>query len=159
MVCSLPGSSLCGISQARTLGWVAISVSKGPSDPGIEPESLELQADSLPLGKLANGKQSTHQCRRGKRHGFNMQVEKILWRGKWQPTPVFLPGKSHRWRSLPGCSPWGRKESDTTERLTHVRTTGLHSRMNHLWFRDLLSDVSIDKHTLVEEPFLCQIPM
>ena len=28
-----------------------------------------------------------------------------------------LPGKSHRWRSLVGCSPWGRKESDTTERL------------------------------------------
>ena len=36
---------------------------------------------------------------------------------KWQPTPVFLPGKSHGWRSLVGCSPWGRKELDTTERL------------------------------------------
>ena len=32
-------------------------------------------------------------------------------------TPVLLPGKSHGWRSLVGCSPWGRKESDTTERL------------------------------------------
>ena len=32
--------------------------------------------------------------------------------------PVFLPGKSHGWRSLVGYSPWGRKESDTTERLT-----------------------------------------
>ena len=31
--------------------------------------------------------------------------------------PVFLPGKSHRWRSLVGCSPWGHEESDTTERL------------------------------------------
>ena len=30
---------------------------------------------------------------------------------------VLLPGKSHGWRSLVGCSPWGRKESDTTERL------------------------------------------
>ena len=29
------------------------------------------------------------------------------WRRKWQPTPVFLPGKSHGWRSLVGCSPWG----------------------------------------------------
>ena len=29
------------------------------------------------------------------------------WRRKWQPTPVFLPGKSHGWRSLAGCSPWG----------------------------------------------------
>ena len=33
------------------------------------------------------------------------------------PTPVLLPGKSHGWRSLVGCSPWGREESDTTERL------------------------------------------
>ena len=40
-------------------------------------------------------------------------------RRKWQPTPVLLPGKSHGWRSVVGCSPWGRKESDSTERL-HV---------------------------------------
>ena len=36
---------------------------------------------------------------------------------QWHPTPVLLPGKSHGWRSLVGCSPWGREESDTTERL------------------------------------------
>ena len=35
----------------------------------------------------------------------------------WHPTPVLLPGKSHGRRSLVGCSPWGRKESGTTERL------------------------------------------
>ena len=39
------------------------------------------------------------------------------WRRKWQPTPVFLPGESHGQRSLVGCSPWGRQESDTTEQL------------------------------------------
>ena len=38
-------------------------------------------------------------------------------RRQWHPTPVLLPGKSHGWRSLVGCSPWGRKESDMTERL------------------------------------------
>ena len=38
-------------------------------------------------------------------------------RRHWHPTPVLLPGKSHGRRSLVGCSPWGRKESDTTERL------------------------------------------
>ena len=38
-------------------------------------------------------------------------------RRQWQPTPVLLPGKSHGRRSLLGCSPWGRKESDTTEWL------------------------------------------
>ena len=39
------------------------------------------------------------------------------WEAKWQATPVFLPRKSHEWRSLVGYSPWGRKESDATERL------------------------------------------
>ena len=39
------------------------------------------------------------------------------WRKKWQPTPVFLPRESHGQRSLVGYSPWGCKESDTTERL------------------------------------------
>ena len=38
-------------------------------------------------------------------------------RRQWHPTPVLLPGKSHGRRSLAGCSPWGREESDTTERL------------------------------------------
>ena len=49
--------------------------------------------------------------------GFNPWVGKIPWRRKWRPTPVFLPGKSHGRRSLVGYSPWGHKESDTTERL------------------------------------------
>ena len=38
-------------------------------------------------------------------------------RRQWHSTPVLLPGKSHGWRSLVDCSPWGRKEWDTTERL------------------------------------------
>ena len=38
-------------------------------------------------------------------------------RRQWHPTPVLLPGKSHGLRSLVGCSPWGRKESDPTEQL------------------------------------------
>ena len=45
----------------------------------------------------------------------------LLWttcqRRHWRPTPVLFPGNSHVWRSLVGCSPWNRKESDTTERL------------------------------------------
>ena len=55
------------------------------------------------------------QCRRSR---FDPWVGKIRWRGKWQPTPVILPGKSHGWRNLSGYSPWGCKESDTTEWLT-----------------------------------------
>ena len=39
------------------------------------------------------------------------------WRRQWHLTPVLLPGKSHGRRRLVGCRPWGREESDTTERL------------------------------------------
>ena len=44
-------------------------------------------------------------------------LEGHMWRRQWHPTPVLLPGKSHGHRSLVGCSPWGREESDTTQRL------------------------------------------
>ena len=47
---------------------------------------------------------------------FNGQCS-IERRRQWHPTPVLLPGKSHGRRSLVGCSPWGREESNTTERL------------------------------------------
>ena len=42
-------------------------------------------------------------------------IKKIPWRREWLPIPVFLPGESHGQRSLVGYSPWGHKESDTTE--------------------------------------------
>ena len=60
-------------------------------------------------------KKSVCQCRRSTRLGFNLWAEKIPWRWKWQPTPVFLPGASHGRRSLVGYSPRGRKESDMNE--------------------------------------------
>ena len=44
------------------------------------------------------------------RHGFDSWVRKIPWRRTWQPTLVFLLGKSHRKRSLVDYSPWGHKE-------------------------------------------------
>ena len=47
-----------------------------------------------------SGKEPYCQCRRLDRHGFNTWVRKIPRRRKWQPAPVFLPGKSHRYRSL-----------------------------------------------------------
>ena len=51
--------------------------------------------------------------------GFDPQVGKIPWRRERQPTPVFLLGEFHGQRNLAGCSPWGHKESDTIERLSH----------------------------------------
>ena len=47
---------------------------------------------------------------------FSPWSGKILWRRKWQPTPVFFLEKPHGQRSLAGYSAWGREESDTTER-------------------------------------------
>ena len=71
-----------------------------------------------------SGKEPTCQCRRCKRHGLNPWVRKILWGRKWQPSPVFLPGKSQGQRSLVGYSPWGRKELDRTEVTEHAGTRG-----------------------------------
>ena len=48
-------------------------------------------------------------------------VRKIPWGREWQPTPGFLPGGSHGQRNLEGYSPWGRKESDTTEGTKQAR--------------------------------------
>ena len=50
-----------------------------------------------------------------KGRGFGPGVRMIPWSRKWQPIPVLLPGKFHGQRSLVGYSPWGGKESDTTE--------------------------------------------
>ena len=57
----------------------------------------------------ASGKEPTCQSRRPKRQRFNPWVGKILWRRKWQPTPVSLPGESYGQRSLAGSSPWGHR--------------------------------------------------
>ena len=64
----------------------------------------------------ASGQEPAWQCRRYMRHGFDPWRGKIPWSRKWHPTPIFLPEKFHGQRSLVGYSPWGRKESDVTER-------------------------------------------
>ena len=50
----------------------------------------------------ASGKESTCQCRRHRRQGFDPWVGQICWRRTWQPIPVFFPGESHGQRSLVG---------------------------------------------------------
>ena len=63
------------------------------------------------------------------RHEFDPWVWKTPWRKKWQPIPVFLPGKSHGWRSLAGYSPQDRKELDTTEWLHfHFSLSSRHKK-------------------------------
>ena len=61
------------------------------------------------------------QCRSGRRRGFNPCIGQIPWRGVWQPTPVFLPGKFHGQRSLTDYSPWDCKESDMTKATEHTQ--------------------------------------
>ena len=75
---------------------------------------------------VSGKKKSTRQC---KRQRFDPWGGKIPWRREWLPTPVFLPGESHRQRSLAGYSPWGHTESDTTECAhTHTHThTHIHT--------------------------------
>ena len=65
--------------------------------------SLQSQRKAMPMNA-----QTTTQL-----HSSHM----LAWRRQWHPTPVLLPGKFHGQRSLVGCTPWGREESDTTERL------------------------------------------
>ena len=83
------------------------------------------------LPRWLSGEESAPQC---KRCGFNPWVRKIPWRRKWQPTPVFLPGKSHRKRYLVCYSPWSHKDLDMTE-PTHTHT--------HLIFKTFWNPVSL----------------
>ena len=58
-------------------------------------------------------------CLQCGRPGFNPWVRKIAWRRRWKPTPVFLPGKSHGWRSLVGYSSWVAKSQTRLNDFTH----------------------------------------
>ena len=74
------------------------------------------------LLKWLNGKEPACQWRRCKRCWFDPWVEKIPCRRKWQPTPLFLPGKSHGQRNQVGYSPWACKEVDTAEHWIHTHS-------------------------------------
>ena len=84
------------------------------TDPGLfwtytpgKGSSLEEPPSTLGFPGGASGKEPTCQGRRCKRRGFSPWVGKMPWRRAWQITPVFLPGDSHRQRSLADYSPWG----------------------------------------------------
>ena len=83
--------------------------------------SIYLSSKGLPW--WLNSKRICLPCRRLM---FNPWVRKIPWRREWLLTLVFLPGESHGHRSLAGYSPWGRKESDMTEQLTHIHLSPIY---------------------------------
>ena len=98
--------------------WLKRVFSKNSSSKGFHYSKgrhssyLALYVVNEGLPRWLNGKESACQFRRLE---FEPWVRKILWRRKWQPIPVFLPGESHAQRNLAGYSPWGCKESDITE--------------------------------------------
>ena len=89
----------------------------------------QLTTQGFPHG--ASGKEPACQCRRHKRCGFNPRVRKIPWRRTWQSTPIFLPGESHRQRSLTGYSPSGCKESDTANNYHYT----ILQQLKYVWSR------------------------
>ena len=123
--CCPPGSSqsLCGISQARRLEWVAISFTRASywdrtCVSCIGKRFFTTSATWVLV--LISTVQRKWFCYTYIFFSLGIPwVGKIPWRRKWQPTPVFMPGKSHGPRNLVGYSPWGHKESDMTERLLY----------------------------------------
>ena len=130
---SLPGFSVHGISPARILDWVAISSSKGSSQPRDQTQVSWVSCIGRFFTTEPSGKPCTHTLtyveiritRKAdlsvyyllKKYWFSWQYILCIilhiannqdWRRQWHPTPVLLPGKSHGWRRLVGCSPWGR---------------------------------------------------
>ena len=80
---------------------------------------------------------------------------KIPWRSKWQPTPIFLPGKSNGQKSLAGYSPWGCKELDRTERLNNRQdcsTTWQHKPDNRDFILQAQNSHSMHSHSQWHQP-------
>ena len=125
MVCSLPGSSVHGIFQARVLEWGATafstSFSKSHELSGFHPLLGEGTGYPLQYSCLENPMDggawwaAVHGVSKTRTRLSDFTFTFMHWRRKWQPTPVFLPGESQGWGSLVGGRLWGHTESDTTE--------------------------------------------
>ena len=73
-----------------------------------------------------SGKESSCQCRTCRRHRIDPWVRTIPWGKKWQSTPVFLPGKSHRQRSLAGCSQKDRRVGHDLAKQQQIKVQLVH---------------------------------
>ena len=104
-----------GVTKSWT--WLSTSLTNqilGEEQTGVQQEALvDAQKDCEIRRNFWCPK---FAMRISKEHKF-ITVSGIGRRRQWHPTPVLLPGKSHGWRSLEGCSPWGRWGSDMTEQL------------------------------------------
>ena len=117
MDCSLPGSSVHGIFQARVLEWGAIAFSRSQhyniliaidfisfKFKKYEPSSFVLFQSCFDCFKLFA---FPYKCLESVCQLLRLLLFSPIRRRQWNPTLVLLPGKSHGWRSLEGSSPWG----------------------------------------------------
>ena len=113
---SLPSSGSFPMSQLFAWGSQSTGISALVSSPSKEhPGLISFRMDWLDLLTVQGTLKSLLQHHSSK--ASILQCSAFFQRRQWHPTPVLLPGESHGWRSLVGCSPWGRYESDTTEQL------------------------------------------
>ena len=100
------------------------------STPGFPVHHPLLEFTQTHVHRVGDAIQPSHPLLSPFPPAFNLsQHQGLLWSRKWQPTPVFLPGKLHKQRSLAGYSPWGRKELYMTER---TRTNTFYSCLTTL---------------------------
>ena len=142
--CRLPTS--CRILTAQK--QQASSLASNPIQEGLHhPHDLNTSWRTPPPNNSTLGIRLQHRDFGGDRSIQSIRMASHLgplkastWRRKWQPTPVTLPGKSHGRRSLAGYSPWGCKESDTTEQLTNTHTHArTHSVFPTIWIYNCIS--------------------
>ena len=119
-----------GVSQKVKYG-----ITMQPNNSKYNLERIKNRYSDIRLPRWLSGKKSTCQCRR---RGFDPWVRKIPWRRKWQPTLVFLPGKSHGQRILVDYSPWSRRATPEILSMANFRTrsnidteTHIHSSTVH----------------------------
>ena len=126
----------------------------------ISRDHIHMHSSSSLMGfpRQHSCKESSCHCRRHKRDGFDPWVGKILWRRKWQSTPVFLSGKSRGQRSQMGYSLWVCKESDMTKQLstrlsdTQMPTMVLEEGMMELEQVKCLEDLTYPKDRITFKP-------
>ena len=111
------------------------------------------------LPRWHSGKESDRHCRRRKRCGFDPWVKKVLWRRKWQTTPVSLLRKFHGQRRPVGSIPWGCKELDMTEQLSTLKIlyqSSTSAYLGYLHSSPIVNNaaVSIEVRNLCELVFL-----
>ena len=113
-----PGSSVHRILQEY---WSGLPCPP-PGNFSTQGSNLHLYVSWIGFPGGTHGKEPACQCRRWKRHRFNLWVGKIPWRRTWQPTPVFLPGES------PGTEEPGGLQSTGLQSQTRLKRLNAHTR-------------------------------